>query len=474
MDAADTLVLRRVLGNDGRSRAFVNDQAVSVGLLKQFGDMLVEIQGQFEQRGLLDAATHRELLDAFAAKPQAVEAVRRSWADWQEARIAHETARAALEQARADEEWLRHALGELDRLKPEAGEEAALAERRVFLANRAQITDALASAAELVSGEHGAERGLNAAARQLERVREKAGDMLAPAIEALERAIIETTEATALIEAASRDGDGPDDLDAVEARLFELRTLARKHSTSVDALAALRDEVAEKLGGIEDGGAAVKQRAAAEAEARGRFISAAASLSEIRREAAARFDRAVSAELAPLKLERAKFATKLMSLNEPDWGAHGQERVAFEVATNPGAPPGPLSRVASGGELSRLLLALKVVLARVSTVPTLVFDEVDSGIGGAVAAAVGERLQRLGTELQVLVVTHSPQVAARGAEHWLVVKEQGSEQTATRIVQLTKTSRREEIARMLSGAQVTEEARAAAGKLLADAWPQAS
>jgi DNA repair protein RecN (Recombination protein N) len=295
-----------------------------------------------------------------------------------------------------------------------------------------------------------------------------------PAIEALERAIIETTEAAALIDAACNDGDGPDDLDTVEERLFELRALARKHGVGVDDLTSLRDDLGRKLGSIEDGGAELKQRAADEAAARGRFAAGAAALTEIRHEAAARLDRAVAAELAPLKLERATFKTKLVPLPEPDWGPHGQERVAFEVATNPGAAPGPLSRVASGGELSRLLLALKVVLARISTVPTLVFDEVDSGIGGAVAAAVGERLQRLGTELQVLVVTHSPQVAARGAEHWLVVKEQGGEQTSTRIVQLTRTSRREEIARMLSGAQITEEARAAAGKLLADAWPQAS
>ena len=468
IELEDTLVLRRVVNADGRSRGFVNDQPASVGLLKQLGDTLVEIQGQFEQRGLLDPSNHRTLLDAFAADPETLAAVAARWQDWRGAERCHAEAAAAIAKARSDEEWLRHAVMELDRLKPQPGEERALAERRTLLTHRAQVAEAMAAAWSDLGGERGGARALNAAARQLEKIRDKAGGKLNATIAALERAIVETTETVALLEAARREDEADDaTLENVEERLYALRGAARKHAVPVDGLAALQQELAARLAAIEDGGAGLAKLAAEAARARSAYVAAAALLSERRRRTAERFDRAVQAELGPLKLDRARFKTLLEPQGEPDWGPLGVERVAFEVATNPGAAPGPLARIASGGELSRFLLALKVVLARVSSVPTIVFDEVDSGIGGAVAAAVGERLARLGQELQVLVVTHSPQVAARGAQHWRVAKLQKSASTVTRVEPLDPQSRREEIARMLSGASITAEARAAADSLLA-------
>jgi DNA repair protein RecN (Recombination protein N) len=460
-----TLVLRRVLNADGRSRAFVNDQPVGIGLLKQLGDLLVEIQGQFEQRGLLDQGRHAALLDAFGGTP--VAAVRAAWTAWQSSREARTAAERAIAAARAEEEWLRHAVIELDRLDPRPGEEESLAERRTILMHRAQIEEAVAAATEQLSGDRGAERGLNAAARALERVRLKAAGTLDPAIAAIERAMVEAAEAAGMLAAAFDEEAAGGDVEAVEARLFELRALARKHAVAVDELAGLRTALHDRLGTLEDGEDRLKSLAAAEVRARAAYLAAAEALCAARRAAAAGFDRAVAAELGPLKLDRARFATVITSLSETDWGPGGTERVAFEVATNPGAAPGPLARIASGGELSRFLLALKVVLARVAKVPTIVFDEVDAGIGGAVAAAVGERLQRLGQEVQVLVVTHSPQVASRGTEHWRVAKEVTSSGTATRVEKLPDAERREEIARMLSGSRITDEARAAADSLLA-------
>jgi DNA repair protein RecN (Recombination protein N) len=467
IEAEDMLVLRRVLSADGRSRGFVNDQPVGVGLLKQLGDTLVEIQGQFEQRGLMDPANHRALLDAFAAAPDSVGAVRLSWQAWREARDARETAETARAKAAADEEFLRHTLAELDLLKPQPGEETHLAEQRARMMHGAQVAEAMAAAAKELGGDRGADHALNSAARALERVRDKAGGTLDAAIAALERALVEAEEARAALDQAIGDHEREGDLESVEERLFNLRTLARKHGVSVDELAALRDEAAGRLATLEDGDAGLKQLAKAEGETRARYVAAAEKLSRVRRSATDRLDKAVQAELAPLKLDRARFSTTLATLDAGDWGPDGAERVTFEVATNPGAAPGAMSKIASGGELSRFLLALKVVLARVSSVETIVFDEVDSGIGGAVAAAVGERLALLGQELQVLVVTHSPQVAARGRHHWRVAKNQAKDSTVTRVESLDETERREEIARMLSGASVTEEARAAATSLLA-------
>jgi DNA repair protein RecN (Recombination protein N) len=468
----DALVLRRVVGGDGRSRAFIDDQPASVSLLRQLGEMLVEIQGQFEQRGLLDPTTHRDALDAYGGYDVEAEALAGRWREWRALAKERAATEAALAAARADEDYLRHALAELDALDPKPGEESTLAADRALLMNREKLMEALEQALAELAGERGGERALNLAMRQLERLSDKAGGRLDAALSALGRAAVETREAVAQIEAAAR-GLGRDSasLEKVEERLFALRALARKHNVAIDGLAQLRAEIVGRIAALDSGGDALARLGRSEQEARQAYISAAEVVGKLRRQAARSLDSAVMKELAPLKLDKARFSTVLTSLDEGGWSEHGFERVHFEVTTNPGTPPGPLAKIASGGELSRFMLALKVVLAKTSPVPTLVFDEVDSGIGGAVAAAVGERLHRLGKELQVLVVTHSPQVAARGAHHWRVAKQQAPTRTSTRVEELSAEERREEIARMLSGSSVTAEARAAAASLMAGARP---
>ena len=464
----ETVVLRRAVGADGRSRAFVDDEPASVSLLRSLGAVLVEVHGQFEQQGLLDPATHRAALDAFgghAAELAQLSATWRAWRAVSEERAAKE---AALAKARTEEDYLRHALAELEALAPEPGEESSLAEQRSLLLNREKLSQALEGALAELASERGGEHALTAAARQLERLRDKAAGRLDAALAALERAIIETRETVAQLETAARDMErDTTSLEKIEERLFALRALARKHNVAIEALPALRAELAARIGALDDGGNELARLARREAEARHVYGAAAETVSARRKRAAKALDAAVMKELAPLKLEKARFATMLTQLEENEWGELGCERVHFEVVTNPGAPPGPLAKIASGGELSRFMLALKVVLAKTSPAPTLVFDEVDSGIGGAVAAAVGERLHRLAQELQVLVVTHSPQVAARGAHHWRVKKQQAEKRTLTRVEPLSAEERREEIARMLSGSAITAEARAAAQSLMA-------
>ncbi len=466
----DRLVLRRVVNADGRSRAFNDDQPASVGLLKQLGELLVEIQGQFEQHGLLDPGTHRQALDAYGGHRRESAALEAAWRGWRALARECGEAAASLAKARADEDYLRHALAERDALEPKAGEEASLAAERALLMNRDKLTEALDTALAELAGERGGEHALAAAERGLARLRDKAAGTLDAALAALERARIETGEAVAQLEAAARGLDRDQtSLDRIEERLFALRALARKHGVAIDALPPLRAELARRIGALDDGGGRLAHLTRQEQEGRQAYLAAAEAVARKRREAAKALDAAVMAELPPLKLEKARFQTVLTPLAEADWGEHGGERVHFEVTTNPGAAPGPLARIASGGELSRFMLALKVVLAKTSPVPTRVFDEVDSGIGGAVAAAVGERLHRLGRELQVLAVTHSPQVAARGAHHWRVEKRLAQAKTVTRVTELAAEERREEIARMLSGSAVTAEARAAAASLIAGA-----
>jgi DNA repair protein RecN (Recombination protein N) len=466
----DTLVLRRTVAADGRSRAFIADQPASIGLLRQVGEALVEIEGQFAQRGLLDPATHREALDAYGVPVVDIRALTDAWQAWRQAIATHDERAERVRAARAEEDFLRHAMKELEALDPKPGEETALAEERALMQNRERLTEALDAALAELGGDRGGERALQAALRQVERVKERVGGRLDPAAAALERAVVEAREAVAALEAQARAlGGDASRLEQIEERLFALRALARKHGIAVDGLAGLRAEIAAKLDALEDDGGAVDKLQRAVEAGRSAYIAVADRVSAARRSAAAKLDQAVTRELKPLKLEKARFATALTALGEAEWGPHGRERVHFEVATNPGAPAGPLAKVASGGELSRFMLALKVVLARTSPVPTLVFDEVDSGIGGAVAAAVGDRLHRLGQELQVLVVTHSPQVAARGAHHWRVEKSQAAQKTSTRVEELSADARREEIARMLSGASITAEARAAAASLMAGA-----
>ncbi len=471
LDAEDgLLVLRRTLGADGRSRGFVNDQAVSANLLRELGDNLIEIQGQFEQRGLLDAATHRDLLDAYGGNTDQAAQVADLWQAWRSALAARTVAEEELRETRRDEAFLRHALEELDRLQPQAGEAQTLADQRNMLQHREQLLEAMNGAlGELAGsdGKPGADSALGTALRLLERATGKAGGRLEPVVAALGRATAEIEEALALIHSISADVDlDSNRLEEIEERYFALKELARKHSVEVDELAAVRDRLAGRLSGIDIGAERLEELGRQTQADRDAYLVASESLSGHRQAAAKALDSAVSAELPPLKLEKASFRTRVERMGEEAWSGHGIDRITFEVATNPGAPPGALARIASGGELSRFLLALKVVLAQVGQVKTLVFDEVDSGVGGATAHAVGERLERLARDRQILVVTHSPQVAARGAYHWRVHKEPDGERLATRVGQISAQERREEIARMLSGAEVTEEARAAADRLM--------
>ncbi|TMJ61033.1 MAG: DNA repair protein RecN [Alphaproteobacteria bacterium] len=471
-DLSGTIVLRRIVTADGRSRAFVNDEPASVGLLRELGDNLVEIQGQGEQRGLLDPATHRELLDALAEHEVTPAALARAWRDWRMAQDAAAEAARRLAETRAEEDLLRHEKAELDALAPEGDEEDRLAARRLLLQNAERLGETIAEAIGEIDGEGGAQQGLARALRRLERARDRAQGLLDSALTAAERAANETAETLAALTAAAQALElDPRALDQVEERLFGLRAVARKHGITVADLPRLHESLATRLAAIETGAEDVIALERAAAAARERYIEAAGAVSRARARAARHLDTAIAAELKPLRLDKARFRTVLTPLAEADWGEHGRERVHFEVATNPGAPFGALARIASGGELSRLMLALKLVLAGTSSVPTLIFDEVDSGIGGAVAAAVGERLQRLGSRLQVLVVTHSPQVAARGAHHWRVAKKQGQQATVTSVEELDPDTRQEEIARMLSGSTITAEARAAAASLIAGARP---
>ncbi|MBI2242242.1 MAG: DNA repair protein RecN [Magnetospirillum gryphiswaldense] len=462
------LVLRRVVTTDGRSRAYVNDQAVSVGLLRKVGDELVEIHGQFESHGLLDDSTHLPVLDAFAGLGERRGAVKAAWSAWREAAKTRTQAEEALKRARADEESLRHAHDELQALAPRPGEEAELAAARAMMQHSEKLIEAMNAAQAALSAKGDVEASLQSAQRILERVAEKAEGKLDPVIAALDRAAQEAAEATSLLERVSGEIDlDPRALEKAEERLFALRATARKHGTDVDSLAALQVELASQLAALDGSGDDLGKLAKAEQAARAAYMEAARTLSKARTEAAARLDTAVAAELPPLKLDKARFVTSVTPGEEDDWGPEGLDKVAFLVATNPGNPPASLGKVASGGELSRFMLALKVVLAQSSSTPTMVFDEVDSGIGGAVAAAVGERLGRLGKDVQVLVVTHSPQVAARGAQHYRVAKtEVESGRVATSVAQLSAGERTEEIARMLSGENVTDHARAAAAALI--------
>jgi DNA repair protein RecN (Recombination protein N) len=468
IEAEDDLVLRRVLAADGRSRAFVNDQPVSGGLLRRVGDLLVEVHGQHEQQALLDPSTQRGLLDSYGRLDATVAAVRAAHTAWREAERSRQAAAAEVENAASEEAYWRHVQDELDQLAPEPGEEETLAAARTRLMNREKLGQAIAEALAVLGGQGGIEARLAGARRPIERVAASAGTVLEAAAAALERTRVELEEAAALLERAGQELELEGDrLEAIEERLFALRAAARKHRVPVDGLAALRAEIASRVAGIEASGDRLAAATAAAGVAWAAFGAATQRLSEGRAAAAGELARAVIAELPPLKLDKARFHARLIALPEADWSGDGAERVAFEIATNPGQEPGPLARIASGGELARLMLALKVVLARVGSTPCLVFDEVDSGIGGATADAVGERLARLGEAVQVLVVTHAPQVAARADHHWRVEKTVARGRATVGAVPLSAMLRREEIARMLAGAKVTAAARAAAASLIA-------
>lgn len=467
VDPGEPVILRRVLRGDGRSRAYVNDQPASVGLLKQIGETLVEVHGQFDSQRLLESSRHRDLLDAFAGVDGRLAETRAAWEAWRACERERAEAAAALEEARRDEEALRHAVDELEALAPQAGEEARLADTRKTLMHVEKIADALTEAQQHLTEGDDVESRIGGALGALERVREHAGSRLDETIGALERALGEMADAAAHLDKVSADLDmDPGELERAEERLFALRALARKHQVEVDRLPEKLASFRARLAALEDGGSDLDRLAKAAAAARAAYADAAQALHAARTEAAGRMDAAVARELEPLKLGGATFATAVEVQEEDDWGAAGWDRVRFQVATNPGAPLGPLNKIASGGELARFMLALKVVLAEADPVPSLVFDEVDAGIGGAVADAVGERLGALGCGVQVLVVTHSPQVAARGVHHFRVRKQVAGKATTTTVDTLIDDERTEEVARMLAGAKVTTEARAAAQRLI--------
>ncbi|HZG09587.1 MAG TPA: DNA repair protein RecN [Allosphingosinicella sp.] len=463
-EPGEPLVIRRIVKADGGSRAFVNAQSASVALLRELGAMLVEIHGQHDDRGLLNPRGHRALLDAFGRiDTGAAEAAFRLWG---EAEAALTTAQADLDAAARDREWLEHSVAELTKLGAEPGEEEALAGLRAGMQKGARLAEDLGTVAELLDGSDGGLSLLRQAARRLERI---AGEheKLSDALGALDRALIEASEAEdRLAEAGEALSCDPARLEEAETRLFEIRGIARKHRVEPDALPALAEELAARLAALEAGTSSLAALKARVRTARGAYEAEAAQLSARRIAAAARLDSAVAGELAPLKLDAARFRTVVEPLAEGHWTGRGRDRVEFEVSTNPGAPFAQLTKIASGGELSRFILALKVALAEQGGAGTMIFDEIDRGVGGAVASAIGERLHRLAERAQLLVVTHSPQVAARGARHLLIEKSHEGTVTRTGVQLLDEARRREEIARMLSGAQVTDEARAQAMRLL--------
>jgi len=471
IEAEDELVLRRVVTADGRSRAFANDQPVGLALLRRLGTLLVEVQGQHEQVGLADPAAHAGLLDASGGLEKLRGAVGEAHRAWRAAERTLAAAREEIATAQRDEEFLRHAVAELEELAPEEGEEDALAAERQKLQQGERRSEAIAEAIAALSPRDrraaNPATALRGAARALERL-PAPNTEAEPALEALGRALDALAEAeTALDRLAHDAGPDPRRLEHVEERLFALRAAARKHLVPVVELPTLLASLKSRLAALDAGTDRVTAAERAAAETRAAYLAAAGRLTEARRDAAGKLERAVAQELPPLKLERARLVIEVAPKPENGWGPEGVDRVTFLVSTNPGQAPGALDKVASGGELSRLMLALKVVLARGSPVPTLVFDEVDSGIGGATAAAVGDRLARVAERLQVLVVTHSPQVAARGGRHLSVAKQVKSGRAETRVTPLDVPARREEIARMLAGERVTEAARAAADSLLA-------
>jgi DNA repair protein RecN (Recombination protein N) len=466
--AEDELILRRVQLADGRTRAFVNDQPVGVQVLKSLGSALVEIHGQHDERALVDAATHRRLLDAYGGLDALAVEVAGLWAARRDAEAAMTEHRAEVERAAREADWLRHAVEELTALAPEAGEETTLAERRTAMMQAEKAAEDLRDAHSAVAGNQSPVPVLAAAVRRLERRQAQAAGLIAPAVRAIDAALSALDEARAHLEQALAAADhDPRVLERIEERLFALRAAGRKYNAPVDNLAALAARYASDLALIDAGAAQLAALEKAAAEAAEAYAKSAGTLSERRRRVAEMLDKAVNGELKPLKLERAKFSTAIES-DADAAGPQGIDRVEFWVRTNPGTQPGPLMRVASGGELARFLLALKVVIADKGSAPTLVFDEIDTGVGGAVADAIGVRLARLGRRVQALAVTHAPQVAARADHHYLITKDATAKgkRVATRVTDLDAARRREEIARMLAGAEITAEARAAAERLI--------
>ncbi len=465
VEEGEPLLIRRQVKADGGSKAFVNDQPASVALLRALAPALVELHGQHDDRGLVNPRGHRALLDRFAGID--LGALERRWAAWAKAEAQLAEARERQEQAKADQDLLIAHLAELTALEPQAGEEARLADSRADMQKGERLSGELEELRHIWEGSDSPLASLRVAARRLDRIAPE-HPLLNEALAALDRAVIEAGEAEEKLEAAAQAlVHDPQALDAAETRLFELRALARKHRCEVDELPDLMRAMRGQLDSIEGGEAQLDALEVAAREGREEYLKAAEKAHNQRIKAAKTLDKAVAAELAPLKLDAARFLTSIGKLPEEKWGAHGMDACEFLIATNPGADFAPLAKIASGGELSRFILALKVALAEKGGAATIIFDEIDRGVGGAVASAIGERLARLASaEGQLLAVTHSPQVAARGNTHYLIAKASSGTVTKTSVVLLDEAGRQEEIARMLSGAEVTPEARAQADRLL--------
>ena len=463
----DQLILRRRLKSDGKSSASINDVPVSVGLLRKVGDMLVEIQGQFEGRGLLDTTTHVTLLDRAAGQQQRVSELQQSWRFWADARAELEQAQQALNNAKTEEDWLRDAVEILDQLVPQTGEENGLMTERTRLANVSKIGEGIGQAEDALFGDSGAQNALGMAINAIEKAAKLAGGPLNETLAALQRAEAEFAEASSLIHAASDSLEAnPHQLEQLDDRLHALRQQARKHNCDIDDLPKTHQKLVARLARIEDQSGRIGALQDAAAQWQDRYKTLAAAIDDGRRDAAKTLDAAVAAELPPLKLDGASFQTVISQLEASQWGPNGTSTVRFEARTNKGMTLGPIDKIASGGELARFLLALKVVLESSNDPRSLIFDEVDSGVGGAVAAAVGDRLARLGEAFQIIVITHSPQVAAKGVHHLRIYKTASEDTVISGTETLSAAQRTEEIARMLAGETVTAEARAAAIALL--------
>lgn len=466
IDARDEIILRRTISSDGRTRAFINDQAVSVGLLRSAGELLFEVHGQHDERGLLVPSSHRGMLDSFGTLEPLVARCAEAYAVLELAELTLKDAEAAAKAAEAESDYLRHAAKELSKLAPEAGEEDKLAAERGLLMNAEKMASELSGVSDTFGSNSGMEQRLAQGLKKLERLAPQAMGRLDAVIGAVTRALIEAGEARVQTDIALRDlAFDAGRLEKIEERLFALKDAARKYKVPADQLAQLAADFEAKVVGLDTSGAQLGKLRATAAAAREKYVAAADALSAARKKAGLALETAMARELKPLKLDKSKFRVAI-SKNEGPASASGHDRVEFEISTNPGAPFGPLQKIASGGELARFVLALKVALAAGKAAPTLVFDEIDQGVGGAVADAVGERLAKLSKTAQILVVTHSPQIAARADHHWRISKGLAKGKAVTRIETLDGQARREEIARMLSGAEVTKEARAAAERLI--------
>lgn len=467
LEAEDELIIRRTLTPDGKTRCFVNDVAVSVAGLRSLGETLVEINGQHDGHGLLDPATHRAMLDAYGELEPQLARMAEAYGQWRQQREALQAAERALEEAAREKDYLQHMQKELGQISPEAGEEETLADTRSRMMQGEKLADTLNDAQKELTTGKGAMSMMSSAQRILARSSLGADGKFAVAVDALERACTMLGEAEEAIEKAIADAQyNPAELERIEERLFGLRGAARKYNVTVEGLVALKAEVDGKLAGLRDQQHTLGSLQEAVATAKAAFLKQAEALHTVRAKAAKKLEAAVAAELEGLRMGATTFSVMCEVLPEERWSATGMDAVHFEAATNKGAALAPLHKIASGGELSRFMLAMKVALAKVKSTPTLIFDEIDTGTGGAIADAIGQRLAKLGATHQVLVVTHLPQVAACGTNHLRVMKEEKSGHTFTQVMTLSPKERTEELARMLAGAEVTAEARKAAEKLL--------